>query len=56
MIAGAKTFIVRPIALFAIIVSALSMAGCGINNIPSYEQQAKAAWSDFRVSRMAPWL
>jgi LemA protein len=46
MIAGAKTFIVRPIALFAIIVSALSMAGCGINNIPSYEQQAKAAWSE----------
>src|ERR1700742_4120724 len=46
MTAFAKTFIVLPIAFFAIIMFALSMAGCGINNIPTYEQQAKAAWSE----------
>src|SRR3546814_10566894 len=36
--------------LFRSIVAALavlgaSLAGCGINNIPTYEEQAKAAWS-----------
>ena len=25
---------------------ALSLAGCGINNIPTYEEQAKASWSE----------
>jgi LemA protein len=24
----------------------LLLAGCGVNDIPSYEQQAKAKWSD----------
>ena len=24
---------------------AASLAGCGVNNIPSYEEEAKAAWS-----------
>jgi LemA protein len=42
----AKTFLVRPIAFLAIIVAALATAGCGINNIPTYEQSAKAAWSE----------
>ncbi|MEQ1718293.1 MAG: LemA family protein [Hyphomicrobium sp.] len=27
-------------------MSALVMASCGINNIPTYEQSAKAAWSE----------
>lgn len=35
----------RPMALFAVVALALPVAGCGINNIPTYEQQAKAAWS-----------
>lgn len=35
----------RPLALSAVVALALPMAGCGINNIPTYEQQAKAAWS-----------
>ncbi len=32
--------------VFMIFASALSLAGCGINNIPTYEEQAKAAWSN----------
>lgn len=46
MTASMQTFIVRPIAFLAIIVAALSMAGCGVNTIPTKEQQAKAAWSE----------
>jgi LemA protein len=46
MTATTRSLIVRPIAFLAIIVAALSVAGCGINTIPSYEQQAKAAWSE----------
>jgi LemA protein len=33
------------ISVFAACASLL-LAGCGINNIPSYEEQAKAKWSD----------
>jgi LemA protein len=36
----------RPLALLAVIVAALSLGGCGVNNIPTYEQSAKAAWSE----------
>jgi LemA protein len=36
----------RALALFAVLVAALSLAGCGVNNIPTYEQSAKAAWSE----------
>ena len=46
MITTAKTFVVRPIAFLAVIMAALATAGCGINNIPTYEQSAKAAWSE----------
>lgn len=31
--------------LFAV-VAALMLAGCGVNNIPTYEQEAKAKWSE----------
>jgi LemA protein len=31
---------------FAIALAAVATAGCGINNIPTYEQSAKAAWSE----------
>ena len=44
----ARTFnaaFVRPLALAAVIMLAVPLSGCGINNIPTYEQSAKAAWS-----------
>ena len=38
--------LVRPLALVATLVAAMLVAGCGINNIPTYEQDAKAKWSE----------
>jgi LemA protein len=35
----------RPTALVTLIAVCLALAGCGINTIPTYEQNAKAAWS-----------
>ena len=32
--------------LFAALLLALMVSGCGINNIPTFEEQAKAKWSD----------
>ncbi len=29
-----------------LVVATLSLAGCGVNNIPTYEQDAKAKWSE----------
>ena len=31
--------------VFGVIIASLGLSGCGINNIPTYEEQAKAAWS-----------
>ena len=31
---------------FAVVLLAVSLAGCGVNNIPTYEQNAKAKWSE----------
>ena len=36
----------RSIALLATLIAALAVAGCGVNNIPTFEQQAKANWSE----------
>jgi LemA protein len=36
----------RIAALVAVVLVAASLAGCGINNIPTYEQTAKAKWSE----------
>jgi len=36
----------RIAALGAVLTLAATLAGCGINNIPSYEQTAKAKWSE----------
>ncbi|MGE0025210.1 MAG: LemA family protein [Hyphomicrobium sp.] len=36
----------RPLALLFVALAAMSLAGCGVNNIPTYEQSAKAAWSE----------
>jgi LemA protein len=36
----------RIAALASIVFIAASLAGCGVNNIPTYEQTAKAKWSE----------
>ncbi|WP_136658019.1 LemA family protein [Nitratireductor sp. XY-223] len=36
---------VRPGAIVALLLAVLTLSGCGINAIPTYEEQAKAAWS-----------
>jgi LemA protein len=36
----------RIAALVAVLMVAATLAGCGINNIPTYEQSAKAKWSE----------
>ena len=36
----------RPFAVLFVIVSAMMLSACGINTIPTYEEQAKAAWSE----------
>lgn len=45
MIALEPKFSTRLIYLFFILLLPLFLSGCGINNIPSYEESAKAAWS-----------
>ena len=40
------TALPRPLALIFVVVSALTLSACGINTIPTYEEQAKAAWSE----------
>ena len=37
---------VRPFAAIAASALCLLLAGCGSNTIPTYEQNAKAAWSE----------
>ena len=36
----------RPFAFLAVVVMAAALSGCGVNAIPTFEEQAKAAWSD----------
>ncbi len=36
----------RSFAAFFVIASALALSACGVNTIPTYEEQAKAAWSE----------
>ena len=36
----------RIAALVAVLMVAATLAGCGVNNIPTYEQSAKAKWSE----------
>ena len=35
-----------PLLLAALLFATLSLAGCGVNNIPTYEEQAKATWAE----------
>ena len=44
--AHATSLKTRSIALLATLFAALAVAGCGVNNIPTYENQAKANWSE----------
>ena len=34
------------LARMFVVLAAVSLAGCGVNNIPTYEQEAKAKWSE----------
>jgi LemA protein len=36
----------RPLSVVLVATLTAFLAGCGINNIPTYEQSAKAAWSE----------
>jgi LemA protein len=36
----------RPLAGILILAFASALAGCGVNNIPTYEESAKAAWAE----------
>jgi LemA protein len=36
----------RSLSLLTVFLLALAVSGCGINNIPTLEEQAKAKWSD----------
>ena len=36
----------RWLAPLMVAVTAIAMAGCGVNNIPTYENEAKAKWSE----------
>ena len=46
MIVSRLGLIGRPLAVAALLTLAAPLAGCGINNIPTYEQAAKAQWSE----------
>jgi LemA protein len=41
-----QSFAARAQALVAVLLVSLSLAGCGVNTIPTLEEQAKAAWSE----------
>ncbi|MEZ5775966.1 MAG: LemA family protein [Hyphomicrobiaceae bacterium] len=34
------------VAAMTVMVTALALSGCGVNNIPTFEEQAKAAWAE----------
>ena len=36
----------RSLAAVFVVAAALTLSACGVNNIPTYEEQAKAAWSE----------
>jgi LemA protein len=41
-----STHTLRPLTAIMLSAFCLALAGCGINTIPTYEQNAKAAWSE----------
>jgi LemA protein len=40
--------LVRILPITALLAAALMLSGCGINTIPTYEQEAKAKWSEIQ--------
>jgi LemA protein len=38
--------VLRRFAVLSVVLLALPLAGCGVNNIPTYENEAKAKWSE----------
>jgi LemA protein len=40
------TILSRPFPVLFVVISGLFLSACGINTIPTYEERAKAAWSD----------
>jgi len=44
--ADARRSFVRPVAVALVLALTPPLAGCGVNNIPTYEQSAKAAWAE----------
>ena len=44
---GSPAIALRPLRMFLMLpLLALFLSGCGVNNIPTYEEQAKARWAD----------
>ena len=41
-----RTFVARSLAGLGLFLAAVVLTGCGINNIPTYEQNAKAKWQE----------
>lgn len=37
--------VTRPLSLLLLLAMLLGLSGCGINNIPTYDEEVKAAWS-----------
>ena len=46
MFALPQTALRAPLMLAAMLIATLTLAGCGVNNIPTYEEQAKASWAE----------
>ena len=41
-----STILPRPLAVAAVALLGLALAGCGINNVPTLEERAKASWGE----------
>ena len=41
-----RTLIGRSIAVLGLLLAAATLAGCGVNNIPTFENNAKAKWQE----------
>jgi LemA protein len=46
MVALSATVMRAPAMLAALLLAAVALSGCGVNNIPTYEEQAKASWAE----------
>jgi LemA protein len=46
MVSTSGIMALRRAGRFAVLLAVLALTGCGINTIPTYEQNAKAAWAE----------